>query len=33
LGRYAVRLAKSLSIDVKGLFDGNATIFDRLNSI
>lgn len=31
--RYAVRLAKSLSIDVKGLFDGNATIFDRLNSI
>lgn len=31
--RYAVRLAKSLGIDVKGLFDGNATIFDRLNSI
>lgn len=31
--RYAVRLAKSLGIDIKGLFDGNATIFDRLNSI
>lgn len=31
--RYALRLAKSLGIDVKGLFDGNATIFDRLNSI
>lgn len=31
--RYAVRLAKSLGIDVKGLFDGNSTIFDRLNSI
>lgn len=31
--RYAVRLAKSLGIDVKGLFDGNTTIFDRLNSI
>lgn len=31
--RYAVRLAKSLGIDVKSLFDGNATIFDRLNSI
>lgn len=31
--RYAFRLAKSLGIDVKGLFDGNATIFDRLNSI
>lgn len=31
--RYTVRLAKSLGIDVKGLFDGNATIFDRLNSI
>lgn len=31
--RYAIRLAKSLGIDVKGLFDGNATIFDRLNSI
>lgn len=31
--RYAVRLAKSLGIDVKGLFDGNATVFDRLNSI
>lgn len=31
--RYAVRLAKSLGINVKGLFDGNATIFDRLNSI
>lgn len=31
--RYAVILAKSLGIDVKGLFDGNATIFDRLNSI
>lgn len=31
--RYAVRLAKSLGIDVKGLFDGNATIFDRLNFI
>lgn len=31
--RYAVRLAKSLGIDVKALFDGNATIFDRLNSI
>lgn len=31
--RYAVRLAKSLGIDVKGLFDGNATIFDSLNSI
>lgn len=31
--KYAVRLAKSLGIDVKGLFDGNATIFDRLNSI
>lgn len=31
--RYAVRLAKSLGIDVNGLFDGNATIFDRLNSI
>lgn len=31
--RYALRLAKSLGVDVKGLFDGNATIFDRLNSI
>lgn len=31
--RYAIRLAKSLGIDIKGLFDGNATIFDRLNSI
>ena len=31
--RYALRLTKSLGIDVKGLFDGNATIFDRLNSI
>lgn len=31
--RYAIRLAKSLGVDVKGLFDGNATIFDRLNSI
>lgn len=31
--RYAVRLAKSLGVDVKALFDGNATIFDRLNSI
>lgn len=31
--RYALRLAKSLGIDAKGLFDGNATIFDRLNSI
>ena len=31
--RYALRLAKSLGIDVKGLFDGNSTIFDRLNSI
>lgn len=31
--RYAIRLAKSLGIDVKGLFDGNTTIFDRLNSI
>ena len=31
--RYALRLAKSLGIDVKGLFDGNATIFDRLNSM
>lgn len=31
--RYTVRLAKSLGIDIKGLFDGNATIFDRLNSI
>lgn len=31
--RYAIRLAKSLGVDVKGLFDGNATIFDRLNSM
>ena len=31
--RYALRLAKSLGVDVKGLFDGNSTIFDRLNSI
>ena len=31
--RYALRLAKSLGVDVKGLFEGNATIFDRLNSI
>lgn len=31
--RYALRLAKSLGVDVKGLFDGNTTIFDRLNSI
>lgn len=31
--RYALRLAKSLGVDVKGLFDGNATIFDRLNSM
>ena len=31
--RYALRLAKSLGVDVKSLFDGNFTIFDRLNSI
>lgn len=31
--RYALRLAKSLGVDVKGMFDGNTTIFDRLNSI
>ena len=31
--RYALRLAKSLGVDVKSLFDDNATIFDRLNSI
>lgn len=31
--RYALRLAKSLGVDVKDLFDGNSTIFDRLNSI
>lgn len=31
--RYALRLAKSLGVDVKGLFDGSFTIFDRLNSI
>lgn len=30
---YAIRLAKDLGIDVKGLFDGDKTIYDRLNAI
>lgn len=30
---YMAALAKELGINVKGLFEGNATIFDRLNAL
>lgn len=31
--KYFIQLAKKLGIDVRGLFEGNATIYDKLNVI
>lgn len=31
--KYFTQLAKQLGIDVRGLFEGNATIYDKLNAI
>ncbi len=31
--RYFIELAKRMGVDVRGLFEGNYTIYDRINSI
>lgn len=31
--RYFIQLAKELGVDVKAMFEGNATIYDKLNAI